>query len=110
MEITGPFKISVVDDPETLARELHLNFTPEFRALDARARADALQAYSDELQGSLDGALHAGERQGMLTMLQIAEQLLPHVATDELPVDETIVVELRSDSPLAGLLGDEQLH
>ena len=35
----------------------------------------------------------------MLTILQVAEQLLPHIAAGEIPFEEFIVVQVQSEVP-----------
>lgn len=44
------------------------------------------------------------DRAAMLVVQQVSEQLLPHVAAGEIPLTETIVIQMGSDSPVAHLL------
>lgn len=37
-------------------------------------------------------------------MLQIVEELYPHIEQDEIPLDETIVIEMGASSPLDKML------
>lgn len=110
MVIEGPFTIGIVENPETLGRELHLSFTPAFQSLDSAARTAAFVAYLDDLRTQM-AALGEDDqnRAGMATILQVAEQLLPHLEADEIPLEETIVLEIQPGNPLAGIIGGE-LH
>jgi len=98
MLIEGPIKIGVLDDPGQPGRELHINFSAEFQALDLQGQAASFTRYLGELQQGID-ALAEGDanRAGMLIVQQISEQLLPHVINGELELDETIVVEMGRD-------------
>jgi hypothetical protein len=42
-------------------------------------------------------------RQGMTTILQICEQLQPHIDANELPLEETIVVNIQSHNPFGNI-------
>lgn len=112
MQIDGPLKVSVVEDTGGLSRELHLAFTDSFQSLAVAEQSAHLQAYIDELRNMIENQQeNSPERQGMLTILQIAEQLLPHVASGELALEETIVVEVQPEFSLqSGLLGGLRLN
>ncbi len=104
MEIDGPLSISIVDNDTTGARELQLNFKADFRALDHEMRLVMFQKYISDLGKRISLTEEGPDRQGMLTIQQLAEQLLPYLSSDEIPLEETIVVELQTGSPLGGLL------
>ncbi len=98
MLIEGPLKIGVLDDPAQPGRELHIDFTAEFQALSQADQAATFGRYLDELQRGIDALQEADpNRVGMLIVQQIAEQLLPHVVSGELELDETIIVEMGRD-------------
>lgn len=96
MEIEGPIRISVVENPNSVNRELHLDFTRQFKAIPLAEQTTRFRLYLDELQRAI-ASLPEGsaDRQGMLTVFQIAEQLLPHITTGQLALEETIVVEIQ---------------
>ncbi len=96
MLIEGPLKIGVLDQPDGLGRELHLSFGPAFRTLDLAGQGAALRRYVGELRQQIEAVsdMTDRDRQGMLIILQIAEELLPHVAAGEMALEETIVVEM----------------
>lgn len=110
MVIEGPFIIHIVENPETLARELHLSFTPTFQALDAAARSETLASYAEELRTQIAAPDEDDRnRSGVITILQVAEQLLPYLQADEISLEETIVLEVHPGNPPAGIIGKE-LH
>ena len=98
MLIEGPLKIGVLDDPEQPGRELHIDFTAEFQALEQQAQSAAIERYLVALQQGI-AALSPDDpnRAGMLIVQQITEQLLPHVSSGDLELNETIIVEMGRD-------------
>jgi hypothetical protein len=103
MEIRGPLKIAVAETPGQGGWELHIDFRPEFRDLPLRDQGTSFRAYLTDLAASLAGlAQDDRNRQGILLVQQIAEQLLPHVESGELALNETIEVEI-SQAPVAAL-------
>lgn len=112
MLIEGPLRVSIVETTDGLGRELHLAFTDSFQSLSITEQTAALQTYVDDLRSAVeDQEGHSAERQGMLTILQITEQPLPHVATGELALEETIIVEVQPEFSLqGGLLGGLRLN
>lgn len=94
MEIQGPFTISVNDNSETGLRELHLGFKPGFQQQDLQSRLSSMQEYLNSLEQDISSETDENNKQGMLTILQIAQQLQPHLKTDDIPLGETIIVEI----------------
>jgi len=108
MDIEGPIKIGVLDREDGSGRELHINFRDEFRALDITARGEQFRAYLMSLQEGVQGLEERDpNRAGMLIVQQVCEQLLPHIAADEIPLSETLVVEIEQTPgvSLSDLLG-----
>jgi len=103
MEITGPLNIGVLDN-DTGGRELHLSFKPEFRILNLQQQTESFQAFISTLINQIQ-KLDASDinRQGMTTILQICEQLQPHIENNELPLEETIVVNIQTHSPFGNI-------
>ena len=104
MQISGPFSVSVIDNTDTQSRELHLSFKPAFQRQPLAARVETVLAHMQGLQESMEQESNDATRQGMLMMLQIVEELYPHIEQDEIPLDETIVIEMGASSPLDKLL------
>ncbi len=99
MEIQGPFKIGTLQN-DTGGYELHLDFTPEFRAMNLARQADSFRKYIDSLTLEISRLDEKNtDRQGMLTILRVAEQLMPHIEANEIPLEETIVISLQQDNP-----------
>ena len=103
MEISGPFNIGALQN-DMGGHELHLNFTAEFRAMNSAQQVDAFQNYINSLINEIS---HLDEkdanRQGMLAILQVAEQLMPHIQANEIPLEETIVISLQQDNPFGNI-------
>jgi hypothetical protein len=103
MEIQGPLKIGIMQN-DMGGHELHLDFKPEFRAMNLAQQTDAFQNYISNLINEISRLDEKdANRQGMLTILQIAEQLMPHIQANELPLEETIVVSLQVDNPFGNI-------
>ncbi|MEN8166611.1 MAG: transcriptional regulator [Pseudomonadota bacterium] len=98
MLIEGPLKIAVLDQPDQPGRELHIDFTSEFQALESKDQLRAFRGYLEELQQGIS-SLPADDpnRAGMLIVQQIAEQLPPHIDSGDLELAETIIVEIGRD-------------
>ena len=103
MLIEGPLNISVVENT-TGGNELQLSFTTEFRALKLPEQSDAMHEFVNYLKTEIDILEDSDpNHQGMLMILQIAEELLPHVDANEVPLEETIVVNIATDNPFANI-------
>lgn len=94
MEIKGPLKIGVIDNDDG-SRELHLDFTNEFRGLNLEKQSEEFHEFLLYLRSELDILEeHDPNHQGMMTILQICEQVQPRLDANEVPLDETIVVNI----------------
>jgi len=103
MEITGPLNIGVLDN-DTGGRELHLSFRPEFRILNVQQQSENFQTFIKTLINEIHKLDEDdGNRQGMTTILQICEQLQPHIEANELPLEETIIVNIQTSSPFGNI-------
>jgi len=111
VEIQGPFTIAVNDNSETGLRELHLGFKPAFQQQDLANRLQAVKDYMRDLQTNIDAEADANNQQGMITIMQISEEILPHLESDEIPLNETIVIEIGpiQTSPFDDLLAGATL-
>ena len=103
MEITGPLKIGVIDN-DMGGRELHLSFKPEFRVLNLQQQSESFREFINTLINEIAKLDESdANRQGMTTILQICEQLQPHIDANELPLEETIVVNIQTHSPFGNI-------
>lgn len=103
MEISGPLNIGVLDN-DSGGRELHLSFKPEFRVLNLQQQTGKFKAFIKTLVNQIHQLEESdSNRQGMMTILQICEQLQPHIEANELPLEETIVVNIQSHNPFGNI-------
>jgi len=109
MQIEGPFNIRVVTNEDSQTRELQLSFTAAFQQMNLQQRMEDFRQHMSDLQQSVTDTEDDATRQGMLTILQISEQLLPHMEADEIPLDETIVIEIGPSSPFDQILSSAKL-
>ncbi len=95
MDIEGPFKISVLDDPNQSGWELHLDFSTAFRALEQDRQGEQFAEYLRTLGNAISERDDSDKDfSGMLIVQQIAEQLHPHIVSGEIPLSETLVIEI----------------
>ena len=107
MDPAAPFDISV-HDPSPQLRELHMSFTSEFQQLAIDERLEALRTYIESLIKQSASLKDESSQRGVMTIIQITEQLLPHIQSDSLPLHETLIVEMgeaAEGSSLEELLG-----
>ncbi len=103
MLIEGPLNISVVDT-DTGERELHLKFSAEFKALKLNQQCDSFHEFIHYLKTEIDILEESDpNRHGMLTIQQIAEQMLPHIESNEIPLEDAIIVNIQADSPFGSI-------
>ena len=103
MLIEGPLNISVVDT-DTGERELHLKFSAEFKALKLNQQCDSFHEFIHYLKTEIDILEESDpNRHGMLTIQQIAEQMLPHIEANEIPLEDAIIVNIQADSPFGNI-------
>ncbi len=98
MFIEGPLNISIVES-STEGQELHLEFTPQFKALKLPEQSDAMHEFIHYLKTEIDILEeHDPNRQSMLMILKVAEELLPQIDANEVSLEEVIVVNIPADS------------
>lgn len=111
MNIEGPISVSVVDLEEPGKRELQITFNPDFRSLTLEQQGSTFCDYVDSLrQQSIQSDAGSAEQQGILTILQVAEQILPHIQAGDIPLMETIVIELHQQPGLEDLIKQNEMH
>ena len=107
METTEPFVIAV-HDPKPELRELHLDFTDKFKQMSVDQRLECIRAYIESLITKSKAIEDASSQRGLMTVIEIAEQLLPHIQTESLPMDQTLIVEMGEAAEGSSL--NELLH
>jgi len=94
MEMQGPFRIQTLEDSSKRIRELHLTFTREFQTMSLENQILTFDDYINQLKLDISKTKDLAIQEGMITVLQISEQLFPHIKDKELPLEETIIVEM----------------
>ncbi|MCK4710278.1 MAG: hypothetical protein KAU21_16795 [Gammaproteobacteria bacterium] len=95
MKIDGPLSINVQDDDVQNKRTLEITFNDEFQQLKLSQRVSEMKKYIQSLfQNSQSLEDGQADKQGLLLIMQICEQLLPHLQQDELDLAETISFEM----------------
>ena len=97
MLIEGPLNIAIAEPADGQGKILVIGFQPEFQQLDLPEQSRRFRAYLEMLGGSVTGSDRIDERNraGMLIVQQIAEQLLPHIESGDLVLEETMTVQIR---------------
>ncbi len=107
MIIEGPVRISTETSEDGAGFSLRLMFVEEFQQLDTAVQASQFAAYLEALR-SQSSALDETDpnRQGMLIVLQVGEQLLPLIQEGSLPLNEELEIEIDQAPPLASFLAN----
>jgi hypothetical protein len=95
MDIQGPIKVGVVEPSSDGNYELHIDFADDFKASALADQGETFRAYLAGLGTALEGDLDTRDAQGAMLIQQICEQLLPHVEAGEIPLSETLVIEVQ---------------
>lgn len=104
MEIEGPLRIGVVETQGNAGWDLQIEFRDEFQKLSLEQQGAEFRSYLTKL--AMD--IHALEetdrnRQGMMLVQQLVEQLLPHVESGDLALGETINVQIARSAAAVSL-------
>lgn len=96
MEIDGPIRVGVVEPSPEGNYELHIRFTEEFQRQDLAEQGPVFRDYLARLHRDVQRPdLDDRTRQGMLLIQQVCEQLLEPIESGDLPLSETLVVEIQ---------------
>ncbi len=105
MLIEGPMNITIAEPADGVGKILVIAFTPEFQALDLGAQGRAFRDYLATLAEGIAAAPPGDlDRQGMIIIQQIAEQLLPHIESGELALEESMTVQIRQEGQAGALV------
>ncbi len=111
MLIEGLFTIKLVENTEDLGREIHINFLAEYCSFEIDKQSQVLSDYIKELQANLLGLEQdSQEYQGMTTIVKFAESIYPHIVAGEIPLEETIVIEIEQGNILSALINQRSAH
>lgn len=105
MLIEGPMNITISDPADGQGKVLVILFTPEFQALTLEEQGRQFQDYMAMLAGHVNGQdpIDEKNRAGMAIIHQFAEQLLPHIISGDLALEERIVLQIRQESQAVAL-------
>jgi len=96
MDIKGPVKVGVVEPSAEGNYELHIDFVDEFRKAALEQQGAEFRAYLGELAAALGNPeLDERNKQGILLIQQICEQLRPHIEAGDVALGETMVIEVQ---------------
>ena len=105
MLIQGPLTIRAEEAEGEAGFLLRIGFREEFQDRDPPARTQEFLDYLQALQREAQACAETDpNRQGMLLVLQVAEQLLPLIREDSLPLGEEIEIRVEQKASLLGLL------
>lgn len=111
MLIEGPFSIQLIEDTETLKREIHVNFTEEFQQLDLHSQNEKIENHISKLQSLIaDTDPGSADYQGMVMMLQFSQEIKPELENGSMQLDETIVIGIEQTGSISSLSNDNSLH
>ncbi len=94
MTIKVPFNIGFNENAEAQTGEIHLSFTEEFQSMPQQQRIKIYKAYLQHLIAQAQMSIDENSQKGIITVLQIADQLFPHLEAEQIPLQETIIVEM----------------
>mgnify|MGYP001544373526 CR=1 FL=1 len=95
MEINGPIKLCVVEPTPQGNYDMHIDFKDDFKAPGQAAQGETIRAYLAEIGAAQAGGLEERDAQGVMLIQQICEQLQPHVEAGDIPLTETLVIEVQ---------------
>ncbi len=95
MEINGPLKIAVIDEPDTQGWQLVVSFTDEFKRADLASQGRQFENYVRELVEGIN-TLPEGDRNrdGMAIVYQLCSEMLPYIREGQIALEESMVVEI----------------
>lgn len=105
MLIEGPMNITISDPADGQGKVLVIVFTPEFQALSLEEQGAQFQDYMRLLASHIEAKDKVDERNraGMAIIYQFAEQLLPHILSGDLALEERIVLQVRHEGQAVAL-------
>lgn len=100
MIIEGPIRVSAESSGDGSGFGLHLSFVEEFQALEKAQQDKGFAAYPERLRAQ-SAALDEVDpnRQGMLIVLQVGEQLLPLIREGSLLLSKKLEIEIDQQAP-----------
>lgn len=104
MDINGPMRIGVLQTDGAAGWELHFDFREEFQAVELSQQAEEFRRYLTTLSAEIASLPEDDrDRQGMLLVQQLSEQLLEYIASGDLALNETIKVQVEQSAAVTSL-------
>ena len=105
MLIEGPMKISIAEPADGQGKILVIGFQPDFQSLDLAEQGQRFRDYLATLGQGIAAISRDDDRNraGMLIVQQVAEQLLPHIESGELALEENMTVQIRQSEQVVAL-------
>ena len=97
METPVPFSISV-QDPTPQLREMHLTFSTDFQSMTIDQRLESMRSYIESMLVQAKATSDVNSQRGLMMVIELTEQLLPHIQSDSMPLQETLIVEIGEDA------------
>jgi hypothetical protein len=99
MKIEGPLIVRVLDDDIQNKRTLEIDFTEQYQELTTEQQTADMKKYIQQLFRNAETLPDKdSNRQGLLRIMQICEELLPLIQQQELDINETITMELAAQT------------
>lgn len=98
MIVKGPITLAYAEKSDGIGKEIHLGFTDVFRMQSVERQKTLLDEYLESLSNAINIEMDDRERQGMLMIQQIMEQIYPHIVAAEMDLDEVLVIEVQPDT------------
>ncbi|MDT8452615.1 MAG: hypothetical protein RQ936_07730 [Gammaproteobacteria bacterium] len=108
MLINGPFNLQIMESDDS--RELHITYKEAYQALDISSRVQQMQQHLQDLEANYQATSDPAEQQGMQMLMQVVSHILPYLETDEISLDEAIVLDLEKTSAINNLINDASLN
>ena len=111
MEIEGPLIFRIISYDDSDDREVHVDFKEEFQQLELEEQASQFSDHVSSLKTrAIELEEDSQERHGILFVLQFLEELVPRIQVGDIPLNETIVVTVKEESPLKQLISGLQIN
>ncbi len=107
----GPLKFKIVSFDGSDDREVHVDFKQEFQQLNLNQQAAQFSEHVNSLKIQANGLSEdSQDRQGIVFVLEILEELEPRIRAGEIPLNETVIVKVMEQPPLTGLISKLQIN
>lgn len=104
MLIEGPLKVAIAEPADGNGKILVIEFQNDFQQLESSQQGSRFKEYLKNLDGDIAALdVNSRDRAGMLIIQQIAEQLMPHIDSGDLALEENITVQIRQEAQVVAV-------